>query len=120
MYGTSPELLNRMYVPASLQNRDEGFSFQVKNLIDSGSISGALKIAVDGEERPLEGATIQVGNKTRALTEITWSSSIYLSYGDTATVYVPGPLEPGEHTIDLRVNVAEIGGLTFSFTDKMS
>ena len=120
MYGTSPQLLQRMYVPASLQNRDEGFSFQVKNLIDSGSVSGASKIAVDGEERSLEGVTIQVGNKVRALTEITWASSLYVSYGDTATVYVPGPLEPGEHTIDLRVNTAEIGALTFSFTDTLS
>ena len=120
MYGTSPELLKRMYVTGSLQNCDEGFSFQVKNLIDSGSISGASKIAVDGEERSLEGVTIQVGNKTRVLTEITWASSLYLTYGDTATVTIPGALEPGEHTIDLRVNTAEIGGLTFSFTDKLS
>ena len=41
MYGTSPEMLQRMYVKGSLQNQDHGFVFQIKNMIESGSLSGS-------------------------------------------------------------------------------
>ena len=47
MYGMSPQMLSRMYVAGSLQNQDGGFAFSVKNTIDSGSVSGLAKIAID-------------------------------------------------------------------------
>lgn len=118
MYGTSPEMLKRLYVKGSLKNQDEGFVFQIKNLIDSGSISGLAKITVDGQERPLDGATVQIGSgKARLAAEITWSSSLYVGYGSVLTVYVPGKLEPGEHTITLQVNAPELGRINFPVTD---
>ena len=49
-------MMQKMYVKGSLKNQDAGFVFQVKNLIESGSMSGVAKLAVDGEERALEGA----------------------------------------------------------------
>ena len=117
MYGTSPEMLKRMYVKDSLKNQDEGFVFQVKNLIESGSMSGVAKVDVDGEERPLEGVTVELGGKVRPVSEITWSSSLYVSYGSTLTVFVPGKLDPGEHTITLQLKVPELGRLTMPITD---
>ena len=117
MYGTSPEMLKRMYVKDSLKNQDGGFVFQVKNLIESGSLSGIAKVAVDGEERPLEGVTVELGGKVRPVSEITWSSSLYVSYGATMTVFVPGELDPGEHTITLQLKVPELGRLAMPITD---
>ena len=81
MYGTSPEMLQRMYVKGSLQNQGNGFVFQVKNMIESGSLSGIAKVAVDGEERSLEGATLDLNGKVRQVSEISWSSPVYVSYG---------------------------------------
>jgi hypothetical protein len=120
MYGTSPEMLKSMYVKDSLQNQGEGFVFRVKNLIDSGSMSGLAKLAVDDEERPLDGVTIRLGDKVRPVSEISWSKPVYVSYGATLTVYVPGALEPGEHTITLQVNVPEMGRLSMPITDTIS
>jgi hypothetical protein len=117
MYGTSPEMLSRMYVKGSLKNQGEGFVFQFKNMIESGSIAGVSKLAVDGEERSIEGATITIGTKTRPVNEITWSASLYVSYGSTLTVYVPGTLEEGEHTINMQVNVPELGRISLPVTD---
>ena len=117
MYGTSPEMLGRMYVKGSLKNEGEGFVFQFKNMVESGSISGMPKLSVDGEERSLEGATVSIGNKTRSIPEITWSASLYVSYGSTLTLYVPGTLEPGEHTINMQVSVPELGRLSIPITD---
>jgi len=120
VYGTSPEMLRRMYVQGSLRNKDEGFTFQVKNQIDSGSMSGIAKVAVDGEERSLEGATVQIGDKVRPASEISWSRPLYVPYGATLTVYIPGKLEAGEHTINLQINVPELGRISMPITDTIS
>jgi len=120
MYGTSPEMLQRMYVKGSLRNQDTGFAFQVKNLIESGSMSGIAKLAVDGDELELDGVTIELGGKTREVGEITWSSPQYVSYGATLTVSVPVTLSPGEHTINLQINVPELGRLSMPITDSVA
>jgi hypothetical protein len=120
MYGTSPEMLQRMYVKGSLKNQDDGFVFQVKNLIESGSMSGVAKMSVDGEEYATEGATIELGGKTRQVSEISWSAPLYVSYGATMTIFVPGTLPAGEHTINLQLNVPELGRLSMPITDTVA
>ena len=62
-YGMSSESLQKLYVKGSLKNQDNGFVFQLKNLIDSGSISGIVKLTVDGEEKSLDGVTLTLGRK---------------------------------------------------------
>ena len=120
MYGTSPEMLQRMYVKGSLQNQDNGFVFQVKNLIESGSMSGVAKMAIDGEEHTLEGATIELGGKVRQVSEISWSAPLYVSYGATMTIFVPGALSEGEHTLNLQINVPELGRISLPVTDTVA
>jgi hypothetical protein len=117
MYGMSAEMFEKLYVKGSLENQGEGFVFQVKNLIDSGSVSGLAKLAIDDQERPLDGVTFQVGSKARPVTEITWSSPLYVGYGSVLTVYVPGKLEPGEHTVTMQFNVPELGRVSLPITD---
>lgn len=120
MYNMSPDALKKLYVTGSLKNQGEGFVFQVKNLIDSGSISSITKLTVDGEARPLEGATVELNGKVRPIAEITWASSLYVGYGAVLTIYVPGALTPGEHTIVMQVNVPELGSLGFPITDTVA
>ena len=113
-------VLTEIDVQGSLKNQDNGFVFQVKNTIESGSVAGVTKLSVDGEERSLEGATIQVGEKVRPVTEVSWSSTLYVPYGATLTVFVPGELEPGEHTVNMQVNVPELGRISLPITDTVS
>ena len=120
MYGVSPEMLAKMYVEGSLKNQGDGFVFAIKNKIESGSISGVARLSVNGEERPLEGATVQTGEKTRPVSEISWSASLYVPYGATLTIYVPGSLEPGEHTLNLQFNVPELGRVSLPITDTLA
>jgi hypothetical protein len=116
-YGMSAESLQKLYVKGSLKNQEDGFVFQLKNLIDSGSVSGISKLTVDGEEKPLDGVTITLGEKSRAVNTITWSSSLYIYYGATITLYVPGKLSSGEHKIMLQVDAPELGHITLPVTD---
>lgn len=116
-YGMSAESLKKLYVKGSLQNIDDGFVFQLKNLIDSGSVSGISKLTVDGEEKALDGVTITLGEKSREVNSITWSSSLYIYYGATITIYVPGKLSSGEHNIVLQVDAPELGQLSLPVAD---
>ena len=70
MYGMSPEMLSKMYGEGSLQSRGGGFVFSIKNKIDSGSVSGIPKLSVDGVERSLEGATVQIGKSPPCVRDI--------------------------------------------------
>jgi hypothetical protein len=117
MYGVTPDMLGKMYVAGSLQNTDGGFAFEIKNKIESGSVSGIAKLAVDGEEVSLEGATVTVNEKARPVSEISWSASLYVPYGATLKIFVSGTLEAGEHTINMQVNVPELGRISIPITD---
>jgi hypothetical protein len=116
-YGMSSDSLKKLYVKDSLENKDGSFTFQVKNLIESGSVSGITKLVIDGEEQDLGGVTVTVNDKTRPVTEISWSSSLYLPYGTVLTLSVPGELPAGEHTIQLTASAQELGQVTISITD---
>jgi hypothetical protein len=115
-YGMSSDALQKMYVQDSLKNQGEGFVFEIKNLVDSGSVSGISKLTVDDQPWVLDGITIELGGRVREIGSLSWSSSLYVSYGAVMKIYVPGKLEPGEHTIKLTVNAPEIGQLTLPFT----
>jgi hypothetical protein len=116
-YGMSSESLQKLYVKGSLKNQDDGFVFQIKNLIDSGSVSGITSLTVDGEEKGLEGVTVTFGEKVRKASEITWSSSLYVYYGATITFFVPGALQAGKHTVVLQVNAPELGQISLPVND---
>lgn len=112
--------IQKMYVKGSLVNRGDGFVFQIKNLVDSGDISGILKLTVDGVERSLDGVTVELSGKSRLVRDLTWAAPLYVQYGAVLTVYVPGALEPGQHTITITVNAQEVGSLNMPFTDMLT
>lgn len=118
-YGMSSGALAKAYVKGSLRNQGDGFVFEIKNQIDSGSVSGLGKLTVDDVEKPLEGITIDLNGKVREVTSLTWSSSLYVSYGATMKIYVPGTLDAGEHTIKMTIKVPELGQITLPITDTL-
>jgi len=119
-YGFSAGGLEKMYVKGSLKIQGEGFVFQIKNMIDSGELAGVSKLTVDGAEQPLDGITVELGGKTRPVSGISWSAPLYVYYGATLTIYVPGVLAPGEHALGLTVSAQELGQLTVTFTDALA
>ena len=119
-YGMSSSALEKMYVSGSLQNRDDGFVFEIKNQIDSGSVSGIAKIMVDDVERPLEGVTVELNSKVREVGDISWSASLYVAYGATLKIFVPGKLESGEHSVKITIKAPELGQISLPFTDTIA
>jgi hypothetical protein len=45
---------------------------------------------------------------------------LYVPYGATVTIYVPGTLEAGEHTVTILINVPELGRISFPVTDTIA
>jgi hypothetical protein len=119
-YGFSSGTYEKLYVKGSLKNQDDGFSFQIKNLIDDGSVSGIAKIEVDGVEQPLDGVVLQLGNTVRKASELTWAASVYVYYGAVITFSMPGTLTPGEHTVTVSIKVPELGSLTLPIRDAVA
>ena len=119
-YGMSSGALAKAYVKGSLKNQGDGFVFEIKNQIDSGSVSGLAKLTVDDAEKPLEGITIDLNGKVREAASLSWSASLYVSYGATMKIYVPGSLDAGEHTIKMTIKVPELGQITLPITDTIS
>ncbi|MBN1247661.1 MAG: hypothetical protein JXC32_08390 [Anaerolineae bacterium] len=110
-YGMSSGALQKLYVQGSLKNEENGFVFEIKNLIDSGMVSGITKLNVDGKDVPVGGVTVELAGKVRES-----NASLYVSYGAILKIRVPGQLEAGEHTIQLTVNAPELGQLTLPVT----
>lgn len=110
-YGMSSSALQKMYVQGSLANEEGNFVFEIKNLIDSGMVSGITKLVVDDKDVPIADVTIELAGKVRQA-----NTSMYVSYGAVLKIRVSGQLEPGEHTIQMTVNVPELGQLTFPVT----
>jgi hypothetical protein len=61
-----------------------------------------------------------LGGKVRQVSEISWSAPLYVSYGATLTITVPGELSAGEHTINLLINVPELGRISLPITDTVA
>jgi len=113
MFSVPGYLLERIYVKGSLKNTEEGFQFQMRNVVDSGTLSRVLALEVDGEAIPLEDVTVVTGEKVLSATEVTPSAPLHFPVGSTLTVVVKGrKLDPGEHKINLRVNTWEVGAIT--------
>jgi hypothetical protein len=110
-YGMSSSALQKLYGQGSLANEDGVFAFEIKNLIDSGMVSGITKVTVDGTNVPIDGVTVELAGKVRKAT-----ASLYVSYGAVFKIRVPGQLEAGEHTIQITVNAPDLGQLTLPVT----
>jgi hypothetical protein len=109
-------MYEHLYVKDSLRNIDEGFELEVRNLVNSGEVTGVSTLVVDGVGRSLAEVTITMEGKARAADELSWRSSLFVPLGATLTVYAPGPLAPGDHKISLAFD-SPYGEVRIPLTD---
>ncbi len=120
-------MLRQLYEKGSLKNvLDEngnkvGFSFSLFNRLGSGTIEGGFKLAVDGEELPLEKITIEKGGVSLKADEFAKTSTLF-TVGDRIkfTVEKPGGLQPGIHKVVVTAMTMEYGKIEFDFSDNVS
>jgi len=114
-------LLNKVYVPHSLKNIAGGYEFVLKNVIDSGTLSGVKALTVDGVDVPLTAITLKTPSLERKADEITYRAMLPLHFNSEAVVRVAGdPLAAGQHRLVLALNVVEAGRVDLQFEDEVA
>ncbi|MCS7282470.1 MAG: hypothetical protein RMK65_02145 [Anaerolineae bacterium] len=116
-----PAILKKLYLKNSLRNEEGGFSLALQNTIAPGVILGFKGVTVDGRNVPLEGVTvIQPDGTAVPATGISESSPLLFPAGATVTLKVQGTtLPPGNHQINIRVVVKDVGPLEIPVADRV-
>ena len=114
-------VLTKLYVKGSLKNTEKGFQFDIKNVVDSGTLVEVGPITVD--DKPYEMASIMVvtSSQERTADQVTRSSPLPVHLGMLFTLRVTGEtLAQGEHTVNVSVLTREIGRIKFDFQDTIA
>ncbi len=114
-----PTVLEKLYVKESLRLEDQGFAFDLKNLIAPATITGVTSLDVDGTAR--DDATVTIvppSGNPRPAERISGSTPLEFPVGSVVSVHVTSEtLEAGNHEITLQVEVKEIGPLKIPVSD---
>ncbi|MEA3376830.1 MAG: hydroxymethylglutaryl-CoA reductase [Anaerolineae bacterium] len=117
-----PTVLKKLYVKGSLRREDEGFAFDLKNLIAPATITSLEGLEVDGEQ--VDGSRVTIvppSGNARPIERISSARPLNFPVGVVVTLHVSGEtLEPGKHDLALRVNVKEIGWLDIPVSDRIA
>ena len=114
-------VLNKLYVKGSLKNTETGFQFDLKNVVDSGTLVEIGPITVDGKpyEAPL--ITVVTNSQERAGDQVMRTNPLPVHLGMLFTLRLNGePLAAGEHAVQVSVLTREIGRLKFDFKDTLA
>jgi hypothetical protein len=114
-----PTVLKKLYVEGSLRLEDQGFAFDLKNLIAPATITEISGLDVDGEAIDDSVVTIvPPSGNSRSADRISSGRPLHFPVGLVVTLHAAAePLEPGEHELTLHVKVKEIGSLEIPITD---
>ncbi len=118
-------LLRQLYVKGSLENVDingdgvlDGAKIKLRNTLGGGTVRGRLRAIIDGEEVPPEKILIEFKGERMRASEAA-GRSMYVAVGDEIDIFfeLGKALAPGEHKIELELDVQELGPVGFDFTD---
>jgi hydroxymethylglutaryl-CoA reductase (NADPH) len=114
-------VLNKLYVKGSLKNNDKGFQFDIKNVVDSGTLVEIGPITVDGKPYEMASISVVTRDQERTADQVTRTSPLPVYLGMSFTLCVSGEqLTPGEHAINVTVLTREIGRIKFDFQDTIA
>ncbi len=116
-----PSVLAKVYVKGSLKNTETGFEFNLKNVIDSGTIVEFGPITVDGKTYEASALTVAMGGNERRGDQVSRVSPISIYIGSALVIRVSGEtLAVGEHAIHISFLTREIGKLSFEVKDNLA
>ena len=114
-------LLAKLYVKGSLKNTENGFEFNLKNIIDSSMLIGIGPINVG--EKNYQGNAIEMtlGERTINGAELSRSNPLPVHMGVLFKVSVSGDnLEAGEQKITVVATTSDIGKIKFDIHDHVA
>lgn len=114
-------LLKKVYIHGSLRNTESGFSFALKNVVDTGTLVGVGSLVVDGKDYMPASITIKTNRGEWTGDQINYRNPIVFAYGSEAQFLVQGePLAPGPHHLVLAAIAGEVGRLQLEMDDTIA
>jgi hydroxymethylglutaryl-CoA reductase (NADPH) len=115
-------ILKQMYNFGSLENAPGGVRFSVKNRLSDATITRLSGIRIDGKEIARRDLTLELeeGEKVHKLRaeEITADKPVSFPLARTIAIHAQnGDLEKGKHEIEISVETAPFGALSFKVQD---
>jgi hypothetical protein len=113
-----PFLLAKLYVKGSLRNTSDGFELDIKNIIDSTSLTAVGPIGADGTSYEAQSVTLTIRDRSWPGGELSEANPAPLPVGVPLTIRVrAAPLAPGRHRVSVAAVSADIGGIAFDVQD---
>ena len=115
-------LLKRLYVRGSLRNTAAGCALDLRNVVDTGTVTRFFELTVDGRAYGPERLRILLdGQPPVEAADVTPEASIALPAGAALTLLLPGvTLDPCSHRLRLRFDTREVGELAFQVEDRVA
>jgi len=113
-------ILKKLYTKGSLKNIDDGFQFEIKNVLADATIISPMNISVD--DSPIDSSKIILKSPEGEVpsNDISINNSILFKVKTKVTVIVKGiSLPPGEHRIHISTKTKEYGPVEFEIKDKI-
>ena len=116
-----PFVLAKIYVQGSLKNTDKGFEFNLKNVVDSGTVVEVGPVTVDGKAYQAAGLTIITGSNERCADQVTRQNPMPVYLGSAFAIRVDGEtIAAGEHAINISLLTREIGRIQIDVKDSVA
>lgn len=113
-------LLRSLYVKGSLNSRESGFEFEVKNELGPVRIIGVQPLKVDRKPVPLEQCHFIHEGSRASFSDVSGENSLLLRKGEALLVQVDGSnLNRGRHTLGIGLIIKDIGSINFSISDRV-
>ncbi len=113
-------LLKKLYVKKSLKNVENGFQFEIKNILADATINSPIKITVDNKPVGEEAVMLRIGGKETSSSTISIDNPLDFKVKTQVVVLVKsGQLNPGTHKIEINTNSKEYGEISFTIKDQI-
>ena len=113
-------LLAKLYVKGSLKNTDDGFTFNLKNIIDSTRLAGVGPITVADKTYEAAAITLVADGKETNGADMSRANTVNARMGAALTINVKGEQLPaGPNKVNLTALTTDIGKIKFDFTDEI-
>jgi alpha-galactosidase len=112
-------VLRKLYVKDSLTNTPAGCEFSLRNNIAGATVTRIHGLEMDGIPYPLEQVlAFEAGATARPLDTVVPKAPLPLTVGGMVTLRLPGvTLQPGKHSIKVRLATLEVGDLEIGASD---
>ena len=114
-------ILKQLYTFGSLENRNGGVQFSVKNRLSDASFAGLKSIKFDGKEMPIEGVTILLSDGTvLPVSAISADEPVDFPLREVLIIRTEcEPLAEGKHKLEISFSAVPFGDLKLKVDDSI-